>query len=142
MGWISPGSLSDAASALVTSKTALILQHTADDAFGHLADQVDSMRERRARHPLSLSVAVNRIKRELSGQRPAIGAHDMLAAELIRLRELPAFHLDNYMDASSGVSRHWLTAWSATRPRATLARMSSAVAVHTNGLGSLLCAAR
>ena len=42
----------------------------------------------------------------------------------------------------SGVSRHWLTAWSATRPRATLARMSSAVAVHTNGLGSLLCAAR
>ena len=43
---------------------------------------------------------------------------------------------------ASGVSRHWLTAWSATRPRATLARMSSAVAVHTNGLGSLLCAAR
>ena len=43
---------------------------------------------------------------------------------------------------TSGVSRHWLTAWSATRPRATLARMSSAVAVHTNGLGSLLCAAR
>ena len=43
---------------------------------------------------------------------------------------------------SSGVSRHWLTAWSATRPRATLARMSWAVAVHTNGLGSLLCAAR
>ena len=43
---------------------------------------------------------------------------------------------------SSGVSRHWLTAWSATRPRATLARMSSAVAVHTNGLGSVLCAAR
>ena len=43
---------------------------------------------------------------------------------------------------ASGLSRHWLTAWSATRPRATLARMSSAVAVHTNGLGSLLCAAR
>jgi hypothetical protein len=43
---------------------------------------------------------------------------------------------------TSGVSRHWLTAWSATRPRATLARMSWAVAVHTNGLGSLLCAAR
>ncbi|MGO8963429.1 ATP-binding protein [Mycobacterium sp.] len=43
---------------------------------------------------------------------------------------------------TSGVSRYWLTAWSAMRPRATLARMSSAVAVHTNGLGSLLCAAR
>ena len=42
----------------------------------------------------------------------------------------------------SGVSRHWLTAWSAMRPRATLARMSLAVAVHMNGLGSLLCAAR
>ena len=45
-------------------------------------------------------------------------------------------------ELASGVSRHWLTAWSATRPRATLARMSSAVAVHTNGLGLLLCAAR
>ena len=43
---------------------------------------------------------------------------------------------------TTGMSRHWLTAWSATRPRATLARMSWAVAVHTNGLGSLLCAAR
>ena len=45
-------------------------------------------------------------------------------------------------EQTSGVSRHWLTAWSATRPRATLARMSSAVAVQTKGLGSSLCAAR
>ena len=43
---------------------------------------------------------------------------------------------------ASGVSRHWLTAWSATRPRAALVRMSSAVAVQTKGLGLSLWAVR
>ncbi len=37
---------------------------------------------------------------------------------------------------TNGGFPHWLTGWSATRPRATSARMSSAIAVETNGLGS------
>jgi SIR2-like domain len=101
MGWVSPGPLTQAAGALTANKKALVLETTADDAFGHLADQVESMRERRARHPLTLAAAVSRIKRELSGQRPAIGAHDMLAAEFARLRSQPAFHRDRFMDGSS-----------------------------------------
>jgi hypothetical protein len=101
MGWVSPGPLTQPANELALSKKALVLPTTADDAFGHLADQVQSMHERRARHPLSLSVAVNRIKRELSQQRPAIGAHDMLAAEFTRLRGQPAFHPDRLMDGST-----------------------------------------
>lgn len=98
MGWISPGELSPAAQGLVTNKKALKLDAKADDAFGRLADQVQSMRERSARHPLSLSVAASRIKRELSHQLPAISSHDVLAAEFDQLSAHPAFHLDRYMD--------------------------------------------
>jgi hypothetical protein len=101
MGWVSPGQLSSVASELAHSKKAISLQTTADDAFGHLADQVESMRERRARHPLSLAVAVSRVKRDLSRQGPAISAHDTLAAEFTQLRDTPAFHLDRFMDGSN-----------------------------------------
>jgi hypothetical protein len=97
MGWVSPGPLIEAASDLAVGKKALILSTTADDAFGHLADQVESMRERRARHPLSLNVAVNRVKRELAREGPAIAAHDMITAEFSRLHSLPAFNLERYM---------------------------------------------
>ena len=45
-------------------------------------------------------------------------------------------------DTASGPSQFWLTFARATRPRATLARMSSAVAVQTKGLGSVLWAVR
>lgn len=100
MGWVSPSELNVAAHTLASSKRALILPATADDAFGHLADQVDAMRNRRARHPLSLSVAVSRIKRELAGDGPAIPAHDMLVSEFTLLRGLPEFRLDNYSDSS------------------------------------------
>lgn len=101
MGWVSPGPLTEAASDLAVGKKALILSTTADDAFGHLADQVEAMRERRARHPLSLSVAVNRIKRDLGREGPAIAAHDMVAAEFSRLRSQPAFNLERYMDEAA-----------------------------------------
>lgn len=104
MGWVAPGRLSDAAKTLVSNKGAIVLKSTADDAFGHLADQVDAMRNRSARHPLSLSVAVNRIKRELAGAGPAISAHDMLAGEFSKLREHSAFHLTNYNDNSNIVA--------------------------------------
>lgn len=42
----------------------------------------------------------------------------------------------------SDLSQFCLTASRATRPRRTLARISSAVAVQTKGFGSLLCASR
>ena len=91
MGWISPGSLGFAAQSLTENKKALVLQTTADDAFGHLADEVESMHDRQARNPLTLEVAVSRIKRQLAGTRPAIAAHDMLAGEFARLREFLRF---------------------------------------------------
>jgi hypothetical protein len=48
-GWVAPGELSEAAQTLVARNQALLLSTTADDAFGHLADQIDAMRSRRAR---------------------------------------------------------------------------------------------
>ncbi|WP_293010589.1 hypothetical protein [Mycobacterium sp.] len=45
----------------------------------------------------------------------------------------------NPSTAASGVSRHWSTAWRATRPRGDLGEdVLGAVAVHTNGLGAII----
>jgi hypothetical protein len=96
MGWISPGHITDAARNLINTYSAVIFETNADEAFGHLADQVTAIRAKRGRHPLTVTVAASRIKRHLTGQSPAISAHDMVAEELQRLRELPEFALDNY----------------------------------------------
>lgn len=99
LGWIEPGRITDAAGQLIDTYSAIVLNTTADDAFAHLADQIIAIREKQARHPLTIQVAANRIKRQLGGKPPAISAHDMLADELTRLRELPAFALTNYNDS-------------------------------------------
>jgi hypothetical protein len=76
------------------------LAATADEAFKHLSDQVVALTDRQARDPLTLDVAVSRIKRELEHRNPAITAHDTVVAEFSRLRSLSAFHLSNYNDTS------------------------------------------
>ncbi len=103
LGWIEPGRISDAAGQLINTNSAIVFNSTADDAFAHLADQVISIREKQARHPLTVQAAASRIKRQLDGQRPAISAHDMLADELTRLREIPAFALSNYNDSDGAL---------------------------------------
>ncbi len=99
MGWVSPGELDADVRSLVESKKALVFQTTADDAFGHLADEVEAMSDRHARHPLTLDVAVGRIKRQLAGKRPAIAAHDMLVSEFARLRDIPALRRNRRLDS-------------------------------------------
>ena len=101
MGWVSPGALGLDAQSIADSKKALVFQTTADNAFGHLADEVEAMRDRHARHPLTLDVAVGRIKRQLAGARPAIPARDMLVSEFARLRDIPALHRNRRMDSDS-----------------------------------------
>lgn len=96
MGWVEPGPVTDAARQLIGSHPAVVFETTADDALGHLADQVAAIRETRARHPLTVAVTASRVKRYLTQQSPAISAHDMVAEEFNRLRELPEFNLDNY----------------------------------------------
>ena len=70
-----------------------------------------------------------------------VPAHRRVTLANLLLDLLFAF-VENVIGASvfvagrtSAVSQFWLAAWSATRPRCTLARMSSAFAVQMNGFG-------
>lgn len=96
-GWIEPHTPTSAAQQLIVNGKALLLTTTADDALGRLDDAVIAMRARgTTRHPLSLTVAANRIKRDLHGDSPAITAHDLIAAEFARLEAMPAFHMASH----------------------------------------------
>lgn len=105
MGWVEPGHITDAASQLIGAHPAVVFKATADDAFGHLADQVVAIRETGARHPFTVAVAASRIKRHLIQQSPAISAHDMVAEEFNRLRDLPEFNLDDYSSGDSNYAQ-------------------------------------
>lgn len=84
-GWINPGQLGPKADELARLLGARVLHDTADGAFVRLSDAVIAMRRREARHPLTPMVAVDRIKRDLTNQSPAITAHDTLTTELANL---------------------------------------------------------
>ena len=53
----------------------------ADTALGRLADAVESLAEKKSRHPLTLATAVTTAKRSLSGRTTAIGLHDQIKQE-------------------------------------------------------------
>lgn len=74
-------------------KKGLHVSHNADTAFEHLADGVAAVANRRSRHPLTIPVAVETAKRELSGRTVTIGLHDRLRQGLDTLHRLPEFHL-------------------------------------------------
>lgn len=87
--WITPGELNEAAASVATALGARILHTTADTSFARLADAVTTMGRRDERDPLTASVVVDRIKRDLTGTHPAITAHDTLHAEFARLAARP-----------------------------------------------------
>lgn len=84
--WIEPRDLSESAHDLQSALGAVKVSSTADSALGKLADAVDSLKERAARHPLAVAAAVGIAKRYLSGRATAIGLHDLIKQELDRLR--------------------------------------------------------
>ncbi|QNE35446.1 SIR2 family protein [Leifsonia shinshuensis] len=86
--WIEPGTPGEEATQLRLSKNGVLVQTDADRGFGRLADAVQSMRSRHARHPLTLATAVETAKRELAGGKVSISLHDTIAAEFRRLYEL------------------------------------------------------
>jgi len=81
MSWIEPGVQSDLAKDLLTLKRGHLVPLDADTAFGRLADAVEAMNARRSRHPLTVPIAAQTAKRELSGQTVAINLHDTLASD-------------------------------------------------------------
>ncbi|MCD5422665.1 SIR2 family protein [Rhodococcus pyridinivorans] len=86
--WIDPSDPKPMAAKALTLLQGTPIHTTADEAFAHLADAVDALATRRARNPLTLPVAIDTAKRELSGQHTAISLHDRLHAEFQRLHGL------------------------------------------------------
>ncbi|MFF0283600.1 SIR2 family protein [Rhodococcus aetherivorans] len=86
--WIDPFDLKDKAREALTRLQGTPIRASADEAFPHLADAVNSLATRRARNPLTLPVAIDTAKRELSGGHTAISLHDRLHAEFRCLHNL------------------------------------------------------
>ncbi|WP_139000234.1 SIR2 family protein [Rhodococcus zopfii] len=85
---IDPFDLKDKAREALTRLQGTPIRASADEAFSHLADAVNSLATRHARNPLTLPVAIDTAKRELSGGHTAISLHDRLHAEFRRLHNL------------------------------------------------------
>ncbi|WP_169807854.1 SIR2 family protein [Actinomadura hibisca] len=96
LAWMEPGPVTHQAAELRTLKKGVLVSADADTGFGQLVDAVDALRTRKARHPLTLSIAVETAKRELSGGRVAIGLHDTVRKEFTRLHEHADFRLPDY----------------------------------------------
>jgi hypothetical protein len=97
LAWIEPaGEPSEESTQIRSVHKALMMPATADYAIGRLADAVQSMKTRQARHPLTVSAVSDTAKRELSGRWTAIQLHDTWNAELENLRTDPAIDLSQY----------------------------------------------
>lgn len=103
LSWIEPGIPSPEATEFRQLMKGILVPTTADAAFGLLVDALTAFESRQSRHPLTIEVAAETVKRELSGRWVAIGLHDRLGAELERLRLIPEFNLQSYQqDAPDG----------------------------------------
>lgn len=91
--WVDPADLSPVASDLRSARSMVGVRSTANEALSVLADAVQALSDRRARHPLSLPVAVATAKRELAGRTTALGLHDLLRDELARVHRLPELNM-------------------------------------------------
>ena len=100
LAWLEPFEPSPEATRLRTLKSGRLIAESADIALGTLADGVDALAARKSRHPLTIPIAVETAKRELSGKTVAIGLHDTLRREFESLHRLPEFHLANYQTAA------------------------------------------
>jgi hypothetical protein len=89
--WIAPHALTEEGRQLVDLKRGTVLHRTADAAFGPLSDAVEALRTRSAAHPLTVPIAVETAKRELSGRAVAVRVHDVLARAFTDLHQMPAF---------------------------------------------------
>lgn len=85
--WIDPRP-TDAGRELARALDASVFEASADDALGRLADVVGTIGRRSARHPLTVRVAVDRIKDGLTGGHPAITAHDTFSTEYANAAEI------------------------------------------------------
>lgn len=100
--WIEPGVQSQMAVDLLVRRSMVKVDATADEALGRLADAVQALQDRRARHHLTLPTAVATAKRELRGAVTAVKLHDLLQAEFNRLRQLPELTRTEFTELPAG----------------------------------------
>jgi len=84
--WIEPNSLGELAEDVRAQRQAVVAHTTADAFFGALADACQAIRDTGRRHPLTAQIAAATAKRSLAGAHVAIPLHDVVHAELERLR--------------------------------------------------------
>ncbi|OMQ28574.1 hypothetical protein BK799_29630 [Rhodococcus sp. D-1] len=126
MTWVEPYEQSEIAADLRELMKANLVPLDADAAFGKLVDSVESIAVRQSRHPLTVAVAAETAKRELSGRWTAIGLHDALGAEFTRLHEHPQFHLITYDGYSNAQYKEAVQqVWEATKVPAALVAVLS-----------------
>ncbi|MFD1376746.1 SIR2 family protein [Micrococcus antarcticus] len=80
--WIEPGNLSAVAQDLRAQINAKQIVADADTALGWLSEGVESLVERKSRHPLTVPAAVSIAKRNLAGKVTAISLHDLIKREV------------------------------------------------------------
>ncbi|WP_369745636.1 SIR2 family protein [Paenarthrobacter sp. AMU7] len=103
MMWVEPGYQSPLAAEFRQLMNGYLVPLDADTAFGRIADSLAALTNRASRHPLTVSVAAETAKRELSGRWVAIRLHDTLSREFDRLRRVPELNLgDNPTEAEDG----------------------------------------
>lgn len=87
--WIDPNPLSDVAETLRVQRGATLIEGTANDVLGRLADNTDAIADTRRRDPMTVPVLVANAKRHLAGRQTAMPLHDTLRQELQELRSHP-----------------------------------------------------
>ncbi|WP_158281061.1 SIR2 family protein [Promicromonospora sp. AC04] len=87
--WFDLAELKQKATDLANRRRFVQVRGPADETVGRLADAVDAIADRQARHPLSVTEAVAATKRDLGKRQVAISTHDRLRTELTRLQENP-----------------------------------------------------
>ena len=114
--FINPGKIEPVANDLIAHRGMTRVKATADDSIGHLSDSVTALKQRRARHPLSVTAAVETAKRQLSGNHVAISLHDSIKHEINHVRELPELDPSaqrgggTITDARAAVTKHSMVA--------------------------------
>jgi hypothetical protein len=104
--WVDARPLTDEASRLAARRDADVVLADAGMWLGQLADACLAVQAGAVREPMSVTAAVRTAKREVSGERVAVSLHDVIRAEVERVRALPVLDKAQRMDASDGVAEH------------------------------------
>ncbi len=80
--WVEPNNISDEAKDVIHFRRAEIIQRQADEFFADLLGQVESLTKLNREHPLTIAIAVERVKKALVNESHEIDFQDLLGNEV------------------------------------------------------------